>query len=431
MALTHLRVIDGTGTPAKEDQTIIIDDGRIREMGGSSNIKIERGTETLDLSGHTALPGLVGMHDHLFYALPPGSQYQEMLSTFPKLYLAAGVTTLRTAGTLNFEAERQAKQKIDEGTELGPHLYLSTPYIDPDPNSVENPEGYARAVEQLIPAGINSVKVYTHARSSELAAVIQVAHKHGIRVTGHLCAVGFTQAAALGIDNLEHGLVVDTEFYSRRQPGVCPEQSDTVYELSHMDMRSPRISNLIQTLVDAHVAITSTLPVFETYASSRIPNLDGRALPVLDENLQSAYLTEQSDEARQPDVMWGAMLKKEMQFERAFVKAGGLLLAGCDPTGWGGAVAGFGDQHEVELLVEAGFTPEQAIQIATYNGALFLGKARTIGTLAPGKQADIVVVRGNPSADIHDIRHTEIVFKDGAAYHSPAILRSLVGQVGR
>jgi len=185
IALTHVRVIDGTGALPKEDQTIIIENSRIREIGETSRISLSGVAQTLDLAGYTVLPGLVGMHDHLFYALPPGSPSQEMLATFPKLYLASGVTSLRTAGTLNLDAEVKLKKEIDRSREIGPHLYLSSPYVDPNPNSAPNPKGWAEGVEQLVPLGINSVKVYTHARSSELSAVIQAAHRHGIRVTGH------------------------------------------------------------------------------------------------------------------------------------------------------------------------------------------------------------------------------------------------------
>ena len=129
--------------------------------------------------------------------------------------------------------------------------------------------------------------------------------------------------------------------------------------------------------------------------------------------------------------LWDKLLREEMEFERGFVKAGGFLLAGTDPTGWGGVIAGFGDQRELELLVEAGFTAEQAIKIATYNGAFFLGQSDQIGTLSKGKQADIIVVRGNPAAEIKDIRNTEIVFKDGVGYDSASILKTVIGQVGR
>ncbi len=429
VALTHVRIIDGTGAPAKDDQTIIIQSGRIRNIGDSSAIPLAGMAQVMELRGYTALPGLIGMHDHLFYALPPGNQFQE-ISNFPKLYLAAGVTSVRTAGALDIAAERRTKERIEAGKDVGPHLYLSTPYVDPDPGSPENPAGYAKAVEQLISAGIHSVKVYTHARPSELEAVIQVAHRSGARVTGHLCAVGFTQAALMGIDNLEHGLIVDSEFYSQPQAGACPDWESTAAELARMDVRGPEIQRLIGTLVERHVAITSTLPVFESFSGARVPKLDDRITNLLAPELRTVYAAQKDVTSRRPDVVWGPMLKKEMEFERAFVKAGGLLMAGADPTGWGGVIAGYGDQREIELLVESGFTPEQAIQIATYNGAAFLGQADRIGTLSKGKEADIDIVRGNPVATISDIRHMDIVFKDGVGYDSAAILRSLAGRVG-
>jgi hypothetical protein len=125
-----------------------------------------------------------------------------------------------------------------------------------------------------------------------------------------------------------------------------------------------------------------------------------------------------------------ALLRKEMDFEVAFVKAGGLLLSGPDPTGNGGVLPGFGDQREIELLVEAGFTPVEAIQVATQNGALYLGQQDRIGTLAPGKQADLVLIKGDPSKRIDEIENVETVFKAGIGYDSKKLIDSVRGQVG-
>ncbi len=119
-----------------------------------------------------------------------------------------------------------------------------------------------------------------------------------------------------------------------------------------------------------------------------------------------------------------------MEFERVFAQAGGLLLAGLDPTGIGGVIAGFGDQREVELLVEAGFTPVEAIHIATANGAQYLGDSDRIGTVAAGKQADLVVIKGNPVKNIADIENVEIVFKDGIGYDSARLIESAREAVG-
>jgi hypothetical protein len=124
------------------------------------------------------------------------------------------------------------------------------------------------------------------------------------------------------------------------------------------------------------------------------------------------------------------LLTKEMQFEREFAGAGGTLLAGNDPTGDGGTVAGYGDQREIELLVQAGFTPEEAIHISTANGAEFLGQASRIGTIAVGKQADLLVVRGDPARDISDIRKVELVFRKGIGYSSAKLFGAVRGLVG-
>jgi hypothetical protein len=187
---------------------------------------------------------------------------------------------------------------------------------------------------------------------------------------------------------------------------------------------------MIRDLVAHHVAITSTLPVFETFVPNRAP-LDARVLDAMLPEARISYLRRRaliSDGAAKSD--WPALFKKELQFEREFVKQGGVLLAGLDPTGYGGVIAGFGDQREIELLVEAGFTPVEAIHIATANGAEFLGEGDKIGALAVGKRADFVVIDGDPSGNIKDIEKVDTVFKDGVGYNSEKLIESVRGFVG-
>jgi hypothetical protein len=191
--------------------------------------------------------------------------------------------------------------------------------------------------------------------------------------------------------------------------------------------------------VQRHVAITSTLPVFEMGAFTGRPTLQKRLLDALSPDARSALLWRrvQSTDSAYLRKRYGsesspmpAAFRKELEFEYAFVQAGGLLLAGADPTGMGGVVAGFADQRELELLVEAGFTPVQAIHIATENGAVYLGEADRVGTIAAGKQADLVIIKGNPAAHIDDIENVEIVFKDGIGYDSLKLIDSVRGVVG-
>jgi imidazolonepropionase-like amidohydrolase len=265
----------------------------------------------------------------------------------------------------------------------------------------------------------------------ELAAAVKAAHAHGLKVTGHLCSIGFREAAALGIDDLEHGLFVDTEFFPGKKPGQCPDDPSAAEKsLLDLDIAAVPVQDMIRDLVGHHVAITSTLPVFETLVPNRAP-LDARVLGAMLPDARIEYLERRSSISDHAATsFWPALFKKELEFEREFVQRGGLLLAGLDPTGYGGVIAGFGDQREVELLVEAGFTPLEAIHIATSNGAEFLGELDKIGTLAPGKAADIVVLQGDPSANIKDIEKVEMVFKDGVGYDSAKLIESVRGQVG-
>jgi imidazolonepropionase-like amidohydrolase len=448
VALTHVRVIDGTGAAAREDQTIILNKGKIESVGDTSAASIPKDAQVLDLHGYTVIPGLVGMHEHMFY--PAGDAiFHEMAISFPRLYLAGGVTTIRTAGSIEPYMDLALKKEIDGGTVPGPQMHVTGPYLEgpgtwaPQMTELKTPDEAVATVNFWADRGVDNFKAYNFISSAVLKAAIDAAHKRGLKVTGHLCSLGFREAAALGIDDLEHGLEVDTEFFSGKKPDQCPIDSfarmtAVAGELNKMSVSDRPIQEMIQDLVTHHVAVTSTLPVFELTVPARAP-LQRRVLDAMSMEARNQYLENRVRfdlPFRNPatgETMpspWIKAFAREMEFEREFVKAGGLLLAGEDPTGIGGDLAGFGDQREVELLVEAGFTPAEAIHIATYNGAQYLGEAGRIGTIAAGKQADLVVIKGDPSKKIEDIENVETVFKDGVGYDSAKLIESVRGLVG-
>jgi imidazolonepropionase-like amidohydrolase len=438
VALTHVRVIDGTGAPTLDDQTIIIEAGKIKSVGNYAQNPPPSGAKILDLTGSTVIPGLVGMHDHLVY--PSGgvegvALYNEQGFSATRLYLACGVTTIRTTGSLEPYTDLSLKKMIDAGQLTGPKMHVTGPYLEgagaftPQMHELTGPDDARRTVDFWADQGVTSFKTYMHITRAELSAAIDEAHKRGIKVTGHLCSIGFREAAGLGIDNLEHGLLVDTEFDPDKKPDFCPSQRTTAATEAKLDIESVPVQETIRDLVAHHVAITSTLPVFETFVPNRAP-LTPRVLETLLPQARIDYLTIRSRISDSKDSPWPVIFKKEMQFERDFVKAGGLLLAGNDPTGYGGDLAGFGDLRGVELLVEAGFTPAEAIQIATANGAKFLGESDSIGTVMPGKQADLVVIKGDPAKNIADVQNVTLVFKDGVGYDSAKMIDSVRGMVG-
>jgi imidazolonepropionase-like amidohydrolase len=442
VALKHVKVIDGTGATPADDQTVLIENGVIREIGPASSVSVPSSALVLDLTGRSVIPGLVGMHDHMFYPTASGqgpvegapALYGEMGFSFPRLYLAGGVTSIRTTGSLEPYTDLALKKMIDSGKMPGPKIHITGPYLEgvgsytPQLHELSGPEDAVRLVNYWIDEGATSFKAYMHITRAELGAAIKAAHARGIKVTGHLCSVGFSEAAELGIDDLEHGLVVDQEFNPKKQPDVCPEDADRHPSMEKMDIEGEAVQAVIRKLVQHHVAVTSTLVIFETFAANR-PPLQDRVLQAMSLPSRADYLAART-KIVEGDDNGAILLKKEMRFEHDFVKAGGLLLSGEDPTGYGGALPGFGDQRQTELLVEAGFTPLEAIHIATQNGADFLGETDRMGTLKAGKQADIVVIKGDPSQKIEDIENVELVFKDGIGYDSQKLIGSVQGAVG-
>ena len=442
IALAHVRVVDGTGAAPLEDQTIVIAEGKIQSIAPSATATVPPAAQVLDLKGYTVLPGLVGMHDHMFFPMggsPP--MYSNMGSSFPRLYLALGVTTIRTTGSVVPFTDLEIKKLIDSGRMIGPKMHVTAPYLEgrgaftPVMHELTGPEDARRMVNFWADEGATSFKAYMNITRDELRAAVEEAHKRGLKITGHLCSIGFREAAEIGIDNLEHGLFVDSEFVPNKQPDKCPAGSAVSASLRQLDLNSPQAQETIRTLVAKKVAITSTLPVFEAGApltqsgiGAASAVLNPRVLNVMNTDARVRYLTARSRIAA--DSPTPALVRKAMDFERAFVQAGGLLIAGLDPTGNGGVVAGFGDLREVELLVEAGFTPIEAIKIASFNGAKFLGEDGRIGSIAVGKQADLMVVKGNPATNIADIEKVEIVFKDGVGYDSEKLIQSVQGLVG-
>jgi len=441
VVLNHVRVIDGTGTAAKEDQAVLIANGKIQSIGSAASAQNPQGAQIMDRTGYSVIPGLVGMHNHLYYTDSisvqfasgrigePGLFIAEIPYTAPRLYLAAGVTTMRTTGSLEPYTDLKVKSRIDANLMPGPSIDATAPYLEGMPtrfaqmHELTGPDDAKRMVDYWAAEGMTSYKAYMDITREELSVAIQEAHARKMKLTGHLCSVTWPEAVALGIDDLEHGPVfADTEFVADKKVDVCPSGGSAAW--AKQDVDGVKVQDLINNLVVHHVAVTSTLPVFEAGVPGR-PKLQRRTLDAMSAESTQSYLIARAYSNLDP-----ALLRKEMDFEVEFVKAGGLLLCGPDPTGNGGVLPGFGDQREIELLVEAGFTPVQAIQIATENGAIYLGQQDRIGTLAPGKQADLVLIKGDPSKNIDEIENVETVFKSGIGYDSKKLTDSVRGQVG-
>ncbi len=449
--LRHVRVIDGTGAPALEDRDILIEGGKIVGMVAAAADRPAADVQQIDLRGHTVFPGIVGMHDHLYWIAAPNADSDrhdaqppllvpQMTFSAPRMYLANGVTTLRTTGSVETYTDINLRNEIDAGHLPGPHLDVTGPYLEGQGSpfiqmhQLSGPADAKATVDFWAAQGVTSFKAYMYITRAELKAAIDEVHAKGLKITGHLCAVTYPEAAELGIDDLEHGFFVNTQLDPGKQPDVCPASGGGP-TVEAMDPDGPAAKALIALLVKDHVAVTSTLPVFESEEGA--PPMAQRVYDTMSAPAREQYLYLRSAQAARAarDPAGAARAKADFQrmqqMERRFVAAGGLLLAGPDPTGDGHVLPGFGDQREIELLVQAGFTPLEAIRIATLNGATYEGKADRIGSIAVGKNADLVVVKGDPSTHIEDIENVEIVFKDGVGYDSAKLLESVRGRYGQ
>ena len=434
IALTHATVIDGTGAEASTDITIIIEDKIIKNIYKSNVYDLPDNAYIIDCRGKTIIPGLIMLHEHLFYSMPLENSFSvnQMSFTFPRLYLAGGVTTMRTAASIETQSDINLRNWINEGKITGPKIDVTGPFIErpgmdiPQLTFIENSKQAGDMVDLWAGLGATSFKVYMHVTRADLEEVVKRAHAHNYKVTGHLCAVTYREAADIGIDNLEHGFLTSTDFIRDKEPDICNSRMIRT-SLAALDKDSPEMDDLIAHLIKKDVALTSTLNVYEPYTGREVVpggGLDALATQVR-ERLLKGYISRINRDAASLE-----LFKKEMYWERKFYDAGGLLVAGTDPTGSGRVVAGYANQHKLELLVEAGFSISEAVNICTLNGAKYLEIDNKTGSLQKGKLADLIIIDGELLDDISNIRKMELVFKEGVGFNSQRLFKSVEGKVG-
>lgn len=434
LAFKNVLLIDGTGEPAKSEQTVVVVDGVITQVGQAGSVDIPSSAKVIDGQGKTLIPGLIMMHEHMFY--PTGKRnYTEMLYSFPRLYLAGGATTIRTAGTTAPYADLNLRDAITNGNSIGPDIDVTAPYLNGPGlpilkiKALQDAQNAKRMMQYWNAEGVTSYKAYMHIRQDEMKEVLKQAHAQNHKVTGHLCSVTYREAAQLGIDNLEHGFFAASDFVKDKHKDVCPSGKDTHQSLHDLDIDSQEVNDLIAYLVEKNVTLTSTLTVFETFTKGR-PKARETALQALIPQVRDQYESRWEAIAKQENATWPVVYDKMRTLEKKFVEAGGRLMVGTDPTGYGGVIAGFSNQRAIELLFEAGFSIEQTIKIASLNAAQYLDRDEQIGSIEPGKRADLVLIDGDLSTNIESIRNMQTVFKQGIGYDSQKLIEKTKSVVG-
>jgi imidazolonepropionase-like amidohydrolase len=436
IAFTNVQLVDGTGSVPKRDVTVLVQDGRISAVAPSRKLRPPANATVIDGHGKTLLPGFVMVHEHMFYPSSREGAYFQLPYSFSRLYLAGGTTTMRTAGTLSSDADLNVRRAIDAGRQPGPDIDVTGPYLGgpseeiPELPRLSGPEEAARIVNFWADEGVHSYKAYTQITRDELEAAIEAAHARGLKVTGHLCSVTYREAADRGIDNLEHDFEVLTDFVVDKKPDVCPPFPQTLSSLAKLDPDGAQIGDLMDYLITRKVALTSTLTIFETLTAGQ-PKASDEALELLIPQLRTAYEQKWSAMQNSPFAKTNAeLLPRVVRMERRFVRKGGLLMSGTDPTGFGGVIPGFSARRQIELMVQGGFTFPQAVQISTLNGARFLGRDSEVGSVEVGKRADLLLVEGDPVSDVMALQRMPYVFKAGVGYRTQTIFDALRGKVG-
>lgn len=424
LALIHVRLIDGTGNPVRVNQTLLLEDGVITVVGNAGDVMIPEEAKVVDLSGKTVIPGIVGMHNHLHI---PG--YPLVGDDAAKLYLASGVTIIQTCGATFPGHELELAHNIDIGRKVGPDIIPSAPFITGaggNPNMIipADEQSLRDTLQYWMDRGIKWFKVYRNISMNDLMTTLEVVHKNGGKVRGHLCSVTFEQGAKMGIDAIEHGLNSASDFRTNKTQGVCDGNHDYLdyLEMDHSDVRQVQ-----QTMIDHRVFLTSTLSIYE----ASIPNrayADQRSLQMMSPALRQAY-AERRDRLNQEinDSTRNHRFRRIMEFEYQYVKMGGLLCSGVDAGRH--VLPGYGDQRNFILLREAGLSTEEAVSVMTGNGAKALGRA-DIGTVEKGKRADLVVLDGWLDKNPAVIEQVETVFKKGVAYDPILLLQGMEGTFG-
>ena len=425
IAFKNASVVDGTGKSIESNQTIIIENGLIKAIGNNFKLNIPEKAKVNDLKGKTIIPGIVGMHNHLHIL-----RFPYVGDIAAKLYLAAGVTTIQTCGAASPEKELLLSQNIAIGNQIGPEIISSAPFITGEggnPNMIipKNEQHLRDTIQYWMNQGVKWFKVYRNTKPNDLKTILDEVHKNGGKVRGHLCSITFEEATKMGIDGIEHGLNSSSDFRTNKEWGKCNGGREYI---DNLIINSPEVKKLQKLMIEKGVFLTSTLSIYE----ASIPNrayADERSIKTM-----SPYLKEQYEERRKnfenqlEDSTRNKRLKRIMEFEYQYFKMRGLLCSGVDAGRH--ILPGFGDQRNYKLLMEAGFTSEEAIQIMTNNGAKALERS-DIGSIQAGKRADFVILNGNLDREPSIIEKVETVFKNGIGYNPQLILNETLGQFAK
>jgi imidazolonepropionase-like amidohydrolase len=417
IAFTHVRAFDSRNAVMREDQTVLVSKDRISAAGPSSSVSIPSDAEVIDGRGKSLLPGLFDMHSHSNSLNGP-------------LNMASGVTSVRDMGS-NIEELHHLQEQWDTGAAIGPHSFNAGfidgrgPYQAPTGLFADTEQEAQAAVNRYADLGYIQIKLYSSLKPELVPGIVKTAHARGLRVSGHI-PNGLTarQFVEEGADEIQHINFIFLNFLgSQVKDTRTPERFTAVGDnAAKLDLDSQPVRDFIQLLKTRGTTVDVTLATFEPMFRGRPKQASPDLAPVLSRmpaQVQRYAYTGGLPVTPATDQLYQDSYSAMLRMTKKMYDAGIPILAGTD------ALPGFMLHRELELEVEAGIPPAKALQIATYNAARLLKKEIDLGSIAAGKQADLVLVEGNPANNISDIRRCRTVIKGGTVYDSSAIYATL------
>ncbi len=417
LVFTHVNLFDAASAGILRDQTVVVAGNRIRSVGPSDQVNVPADAEVIDGTGKTLLPGLWDMHAHV-------------ADNDGLLNLAAGVTTVRDLAN-DIDTLLARRRRITEGKEIGTRIVLAGvidgpgPFHAPTKILPATPEEARAAVDRYAQLGYVQIKIYSSAKPELVPVIIQEAHRLGLRVSGHIPAEMLaSECVKLGYDEIQHANFLMLNFMPDVKDTNTPKRFTVVAQRgADLDLHSAEVQDFIKLLKDHHTALDPTLCVFENMymtGPGAIPrayqSVAGRFPPQVQRRLMSEGLTPPP----------GLAERYRQSFAKMLELVGMMYRAGIPIEDGTDAMPGFTLQRELELHVQMGIPANRVLQDATLNAAHIMKLDGELGSIAPGKLADLTLVQGNPVDNISDIRKTVWVVKDGLSY-KPEELYSALG----
>ena len=417
LAVEHVRVFDSERAAIREDQTVVINKERITMVGPSASLSVPKDAQRIDGTGETLLPGLFDMHVH--------AQALDGL-----LNIASGVTSVRDMGK-DIDELKHLQDQWNSGAAIGPRMWKSGiidgrgPFQAPAGLYADTVEEAQSEVNRYADLGYVQIKVYSSLKPELFPGIVKIAHARGLRVSGHIPnGMIASQFVEEGADEIQHINFIFLNFLASKVKDTrTPERFTAVgANAAKLDLNSKEVNDFIGLLQRHHTTVDVTLAAFEGMFTGRPGKVSPDYAPVLDKlpaQVQRAAYSGGLAVTAQNDQLYKDSYAAMLRMTKRMYDAGIPILAGTDST------AGFMLHRELELEVQAGIPPAKALQIATINAARLLKQEKDLGSIAPGKLADFVLVEGNPAEHTSDIRRCRLVAKNGVLYKSADVYRAI------